>query len=96
MALGCYVAYKEAKHHELHKLRAEFLGMEEMVKALKEKELENGNVDPEADEIFKGEILCYEKVIRVLSDEGADTDLIQEIENDLVKIKEKIAGLFKK
>ena len=96
MALGCYVAYKEAKHHELHKLRAEFLDMEEKVAALKENELANGNEDPEADEILKGEMLGYEKVLEILKKEDADCDLIQEIEDDLAKIKEKITSLFKK
>ena len=94
IVLGCYVTYKEAKHHELHKMRACFSGIEKHIEQIK-----NGRIakdDPETIEIFKGEIIGIEKVIAEIDKEDADCDLIQEIENDLAKIKEKIAGLFKK
>ena len=96
MVAGCYVAYKEARHHELHKLRAEFTNLEEKIVSLKDKELADRNIDPETDEIFKGEMLGYEKVLEIIKKEDADCDLIQEIEDDIKKVKEKISSLFKK
>ena len=95
-ALGCYVTYKESKHHELHKMRACFVDIEEKIKILKESASGKENGDPGAVEIFKGEIIGLEKALEVIRREDADCDLIQEIEDDLVKIKEKVVGLFKK
>jgi hypothetical protein len=94
--VGCYVTYKEAKHHELHKMRACFVDIEDKIKALKENTLTGKDKDPEASEVFEGESIGIEKALEVISREDADCDLIQEIENDLEMIKEKVAGLFKK
>jgi hypothetical protein len=94
MVVGCYVAYKEAKHHELHKLRADFIGIEEKIKDLDDNALSKKDKDLEAAELFKGEIIGIEKALGVIAREDDDCDLIQEIEDDLVKIKEKIAGFF--
>lgn len=93
MALGCYVTYKEAKHHELHKMRACFSDIEKHIEQINNDD--NAKNDPETLEIFKGEIIGIEKVIAEIDKEDADYDLIQEVENDIKKIKEKIEGLFK-
>lgn len=94
MALGCYVTYKEAKHHELHKMRACFTDIEEHIRKLES--LSRDENDPEAIEVFKGEVLGIEKAIAEVDREDADCDLIREIEDDLRKIKEKLAGVFVK
>lgn len=94
MVVGCYVTYKEAKHHELHKLRACFIDIEEYIKKLET--LPQAERDPETLEIFKGEIIGIEKVIAEIDKEDADCDLIREINEDLAKIKEKVASLFNK
>lgn len=94
MALGCYVTYKEAKHHELHKMRACFIDIEKHIEQLKH--TKNAEDDPYALEVFRGEILGIEKAIAEVNKEDADCDLIQEINEDLVKIKEKVASLFNK
>ena len=94
MALGCYVTYKEAKHHELHKMRACFIDIEKHIEQLKR--TKNAEDDPYALEVFRGEIIGIEKAIAEVNKEDADCDLIQEINEDLVKIKEKVASLFNK
>ena len=94
MALGCYVTYKEAKHHELHKMRACFTDIEEHIRKLES--LSRDENDPEAIEVFKGEVLGIEKAIAEVDREDADCDLIREIEDDLRKIKEKLASVFVK
>jgi hypothetical protein len=94
MVVGCYVAYKEAKHHELHKLRADFTDIEQKIKSLEDNAVVREGKDSQAAELFKGEIIGVEKALEVITREDADCDLIQEIEDDLVKIKEKIAGFF--
>ena len=94
MALGCYVTYKEAKHHELHKMRACFIDIEKHIEQLKH--TKNAEDDPHALEVFKGEILGIEKAIAEVNKEDADCDLIQEIEDDLKAIKEKIGAVFEK
>ena len=94
MALGCYVTYKEAKHHELHKMRACFTDIEEHIRKLES--LSRDENDPEAIEVFKGEVLGIEKAITEVDREDADCDLIREIEDDLRKIKEKLASVFVK
>jgi hypothetical protein len=55
----------------------------------------NAKDDPETIEIFKGEIIGIEKVIAEIDKEDTNYDLVQEIEDDIKKIKEKIEGLFK-
>lgn len=93
MILGCYVTYKEAKHHELHKMRACFIDLKEKAERLKK----NQEVrDPEHADVFQGEIRGLEEVLAEIDREDADCDLIQEINEDLEKIKEKIENLFKK
>lgn len=93
MVTGCYVAYKEAKHHELHKLRAEFSDIyKKHNKSLEDIE-EN---DPEIAVYFKGEIAEIKEVLEIVEREDEDCDLIQELNEDLAKIKEKIARLFKR
>lgn len=94
IVLGCYVTYKETKHHELHKMRACFSDIERHIKQINNDD--NAKKDPETLEIFKGEIIGIEKVITEIDKEDANYDLIQEIEDDIEKVKEKIAGAFKK
>lgn len=91
---GCYVAYKEAKHHELHKLRACFGDIHEKIEKVKASH--EAQEDPESIEVFRGELLGIEKALEVIKDEGADSDLMQEIENDIKKVKEKVTSLFNK
>ena len=93
MMLGCYVVYKEAKHHELHRLRAEFDALHE-----KHEEIITSatKTDPEMLDYFKGELVGIDEALDILKKENADYDLIQEIEDDLKKVKEKISGVFKK
>lgn len=93
IVLGCYVTYKETKHHELHKMRACFSDIEKHIEQIKNDSIAKD--DPETIEIFKGEIIGIEKVIAEIDKEDANYDLIQEVENDIKKIKEKIEGLFK-
>ena len=91
--LGCYVVYKEAKHHELYRLRAEFDALHE-----KHEEVitDAAKTDPEMLDYFKGELVGIDEALDILKKEDADCDLIQEIEDDLRKIKEKVAGVFGK
>lgn len=93
IALGCYVTFKETKHHELHKMRACFSDIEKHIEQIKNDSIAKD--DPETIEIFKGEIIGIEKVIAEIDKEDTNYDLIQEVENDIKKIKEKIEGLFK-
>lgn len=93
MVIACYVTYKEAKHHELHKMRACFMDIEKHIEQLKR--TKNAEDDPYALEVFKGEIIGIEKALTEISKEDVDCDLIQEIKDDLTKIKEKLTGLFK-
>jgi len=92
VAAGCYVAYKEAKIHELHKMRAAFEdkkhSIENLMNELEVKE------DKEAERIFEGEIIGFEKAVEILHEEGADEDLIDEIKKDIEALKEKIEKLF--
>lgn len=93
MVAGCYVAYKEAKIHELHKMRAAFEdkkhSIENLMDTLEVKE------DEEAERIFEGEILGFEKAVELLREEGADEDLIDEIKKDIDTLKGKIKGLYR-
>ncbi len=93
MVAGCYVAYKEARHHELHKLRAEFSDLRDKhMKAFKTAE----DNDPDIADYFKGEFVAIDEALDILKQEDADCDLIQEIENDIKKVKEKVTSLFNK
>ena len=93
MVIGCYVTYKEAKHHELHKMRACFTDIEKHIEQLKY--TKNTEDDPSTMEVFNGEIIGIEKALAEINKEDADCDLIQEIKDDLTKVKEKLTGLFK-
>ena len=94
IVFGCYVTYKEAKHHELHKVRACFENKHHKIEEL----LENAEKehDEEVERIFLGELRGIEEALEMIGKEDADCDVIQEIEDDMAKIKEKLAGLFKK
>ena len=94
MVVGCYVTYKEAKHHELQRLRACFNDIHEKVEKVKASYL--AQEDPETVEVLKGELIGIERAMEVVKGEGCDTDLIQEIEDDIKKIKEKIGSVFNK
>ena len=94
IVLGCYVTFKETKHHELHKMRACFSDIEKHIEQIKNDKIAKD--DPETIEVFKGEIIGIEKVIAEIDKEDADCDLIQEIEDDIKKVKEKIDGALKK
>lgn len=86
IALACYVAFREVKHHELHKLRACF---SDIHKHIEEIEVKKGaQDDPETMEILKGELIGIEKAMEVLNQE--DRDLFTEIKEDIAKIKEKL------
>ena len=91
-AVGCYIAYKEAKVHELHKMRAAFEDrrhkVEELIKT------EDPNEDKDVIDIFKGEIMGFDKAISALIEEGADKDAIDDIKKDIEVLKEKIYNLF--
>ena len=93
VVIACYVTYKEAKHHELHKMRACFTDIEKHIEQLKR--TKNAEDDPSVMEVFKGEIIGIEKSLAEINKEDADCDLIQEIKDDLAKVKEKLTGLFK-
>ena len=93
MVVGCYVTYKEAKHHELHKMRACFTDIEKHIEQLKR--TKNAEDDPSVTEVFRGEIIGIEKALAEINKEDADCDLVQEIKDDLAKVKEKLTGLFK-
>ena len=93
MVFACFVTYKETKHHELHKVRACFENRKHRVELSLEEER---GKDDEAARIFMGEIIGLKEALEVIKEEDADGEIIQEIEDDLAKLKEKIAGLFKK
>ena len=94
MVGGCYAVYKEAKHHELYKMRAAFEDRHaEIEKLMKSPASEEDEV---VAEIFKGELLEVEKAIAYLKEEDKNGDVIQEIEDDLNKLKEKISSVFGK
>ena len=94
MVAGCYAAYKEAKIHELHKMRAAFEDKKRDIERLMNNEMVSS--DGEVEEILKGEFLGLSKVLSMLHEEGADKDLVDEIKKDLEELKEKIEGLFNK
>jgi hypothetical protein len=62
------------------------------MKALKSAE----DNDPEIADYFKGEFVAIDEALDILKQEDADCDLIQEIENDIKKVKGKVASLFNK
>ena len=90
MVAGCYVAYKEAKIHELHKMRAAFENRVQDVKNtigyVKDYEVD----DEEEINILKGEVLGLENGLNMLKEEGADEDLIDEIKKDIEELKKKL------
>ena len=83
-----------SKHHELHKMRACFTDIEKHIEQLKH--TKDAEDDPYTLEVFRGEIIGIEKALTEINKEDADCDLIQEIEDDLKRIKEKLAGVFGK
>ena len=87
-AAGCYVAYKEAKVHELHKMRAAFENKKHEIEKIMETVESRG--DDEEIEILKGEIFGFEKAGEILKEEGVEGDLIYEIKKDIEALKEKI------
>lgn len=89
MAAGCYVAHKEAKIHELHKMRAAFEIKKHNIETLIAKEDNKENK-----EILKGELLGFEKAVEMLEKDGVNSDLIEEIKKDVVELKKKIENIF--
>lgn len=89
IAVGCYVTYKEAKHHELHKMRAAFEDKKHDIETLIAKE-----GDKENKEILKGELLGFEKAVEMLKKDDVNNDLIDEIKNDVEELKKKIENIF--
>ena len=89
IAFGCYVAYKEAKHHELHKMRAAFEDKKHDIETLIAKE-----DDKENKEILKGELLGFEKAVEMLEKDDVNNDLIEEIKKDVEELKKKIENIF--
>ena len=92
MVLGCYCVYKEAKQHELHRLRAEFGDLRDRHETLVREATER---DPEMLEYFKGELTGIDEALDILKREDTDYDVIQEIEDDLKRLKDKVASVFK-
>ncbi len=90
---GCYVAYKEAKVHELHKMRAAFENKRHEIEKIMEAVEPHG--DNEEIEILKGEILGFEKATEMLKKDGADEDLVYEIKKDIEALKIKIRNIKK-
>lgn len=88
MVAGCYVVYKEAKLHELHKMRAAFEDKKRDIERLMNNEMVSS--DGEVEEILKGEFLGLSKVLSMLHEEGADEDLVDEIKKDIDELKKKI------
>lgn len=93
MVAGCYVAYKEAKIHELHKMRATFDEKMNAVKTIMETVAPYD--DDEEMDLLKGEILGLEKGVDILKEEGADEDLVDEIKKDIEALKRKIKNARK-
>ena len=89
MAAGCYVTYKEAKIHELHKMRAAFEDKKHNIETMIAKD-----DDKENKEILKGELLGFEKAVEMLEKDDANNDLIEEIKKDVVELKKKIENIF--
>jgi hypothetical protein len=86
IGLACYVAFREVRHHELHKLRACFSDIHKHIEEIETKK--GAQDDPETMEILKGELIGIEKAMQVLNRE--DRDLFTEIKEDITKIKEKL------
>ena len=93
MVAGCYVAYKEAKIHELHKMRAAFEIKKHSIECLMK--TDDVKSDKEAKRIFEGEILGFEKAVEMLQKEGSDDGIVDEIKKDIDTLKGKIKGLYK-
>ena len=83
------MAYKEAKHHELHKMRAAFEDKKHDIETLIAKE-----GDKENKEILKGELLGFEKAVEMLEKDDVNNDLIEEIKKDVEELKKKIENIF--
>ena len=83
------MAYKEAKHHELHKMRAAFEDKKHDIETLIAKE-----GDKENKEILKGELLGFEKAVEMLEKDDVNNDLIEEIKKDVDELKKKIENIF--
>ena len=94
MVFGLYAMYKEAKHHELHKMRAGFEDRRAQIRDLMTSAA--AKTDNELEEFFKGELRGIEETLETIDKEDADCDLIQEIEDDLAALKKKMTSLFKK
>lgn len=94
LPFGCYVVYKETKHHELHKMRAAFEDKRHDIEKIIK--LAQKSQDKEEEEIFKGELLGFEKAIEMLDVEDADDEVVDEIKKDIEELKEKIEKLFEK
>lgn len=92
VVLGCYVAYKETKIHELHKMRACFENKRQVL----------GNIldtTAEADdnkEMLRGEIVALEDMIHTLEEEAVHEDVIESIKGDLDVLKRRVEHLFGK
>ena len=92
--LGCYITYKETKHHELHKVRACFENKRHKIEGLLEDAKKSK--DEEVARVFMGELIGLKEALEMVKAEDGDEDLIEEIETDIAEIKEKVANLFKK
>ena len=83
------MTYKEAKIHELHKMRAAFEDKKHNIETMIAKD-----DDKENKEILKGELLGFEKAVEMLEKDDANNDLIEEIKKDVVELKKKIENIF--
>lgn len=92
MIFGCYVTYKEARHHELHKMRAAF---EDRHIAIEKMMSDGSEKDDKVNGFLEGELCEINKSIKLLEEEGVEEDLIDDIKKDLEVVNSKIKNLFK-
>lgn len=99
MIVGCYVTYREAKHHELHKMRAAFEDRHKEIEAMMKKDKADDDIKVEG--FLEGELAEVSKALKLLDEEEHEdndkyTEIVDGLKADFAAMKEKIDEFFKK
>jgi len=92
LVFGCYVTYKETKHRELRKIRTVLENRHQEVEGVMNSKATKDDI--ELKDFLRGELAEIERSLVVVNEEDVDRYKIEDIENDLKKIKKKIDKLF--
>lgn len=90
IAVGGYVTYKEAKHHQVKEIRAELETLEEKHRDIMNSAEKN---DPDMVDYFRGELVGVQESLDFVKKADEEYDTIQEIKDGLKRLKDKV---FKK